>query len=105
MSSSSHPTLRIDYRNSIVLVSADAKDPELAIETEMPSLDRVINASVIRRLDRKEHKRQDIINGRVITPLFLGDGDGGCSSLAAYRRSSGSSTWAWSKGRRPSVVT
>jgi len=34
--------------------------------------------------------------------LSHNDGDGGCSFLAAYMRVSGSSPWAWSKGRRPS---
>ena len=34
--------------------------------------------------------------------LSTNDGDGGCSFLAAYRRASGSSLWAWSSGWRPS---
>jgi len=34
--------------------------------------------------------------------LSKNDGDGECSFLSAYREASGSSPWAWSKGRWPS---
>jgi len=36
------------------------------------------------------------------TSCVIINGDGICSSLAAYRRANGSSPWAWSRGRRPS---
>ena len=42
------------------------------------------------------------VPGLYLSFALSSDGDGGCSFVAAYRWASGSSLWAWSKGRHPS---
>jgi len=52
-----------DDRGLVAMATATAADPELTVETDMPSLDSIIAADVLRGLKKKERKRQDIING------------------------------------------
>lgn len=39
-------------------------DPELDVEQDLPPLEAIIPKEHLRRLDKKEKKRQDVINGK-----------------------------------------
>jgi len=47
----------------VAMETAAVADPELTIETEMPTIDSFIAPEVLRGLKKKERKRQDVING------------------------------------------
>ena len=53
-----------DDRRLVAMATAAATDPELTIETDMPTLESIIATNVLRGLKKKERKRQDVINGK-----------------------------------------
>jgi len=57
------------YQDAVAITTAAAADPELNIESEMPTLESIITSDVLRSLKKKERKRQDVINGIAETYL------------------------------------
>lgn len=41
-------------------------DSDLEVETEVPSIESIVNWEVLRHLKPKEKKRQEVINGNVV---------------------------------------